>query len=86
MFQAPQSLGVPSANVACIRPEVPLIQNLNTGKDSQLCSIDVSDVDSMASVCHPALPHVSADMLIKVSIFSLIKFSLWSLYFEFHPF
>lgn len=57
MFQAPQSLGVPSANVACIRPEVPLIQNLNTGKDSQLCSIDVSDVDSMASVCHPALPH-----------------------------
>ncbi|XP_038878701.1 transcriptional corepressor LEUNIG_HOMOLOG-like isoform X3 [Benincasa hispida] len=57
MFQAAQSLGVPSANAAFIRPVVPLSQNLNTGKDSQLCSIDVSDVDSMASVCHPALAH-----------------------------
>lgn len=84
MFQAPQNLGVDSANVACIRPGVPLSQNLNTGKGSQLCSVDLSDVDSMAPVCHPALPRVSADMLIKVWIFSLVK--LCSLYFEFHPF
>ncbi|XP_050936716.1 transcriptional corepressor LEUNIG_HOMOLOG-like isoform X6 [Cucumis melo] len=56
MFQAPQNLGVDSANVACIRPGVPLSQNLNTGKGSQLCSVDLSDVDSMAPVCHPALP------------------------------
>ncbi|XP_050936719.1 transcriptional corepressor LEUNIG_HOMOLOG-like isoform X9 [Cucumis melo] len=53
---APQNLGVDSANVACIRPGVPLSQNLNTGKGSQLCSVDLSDVDSMAPVCHPALP------------------------------
>ena len=72
MFQAPQSLGgVPSANVACIRPGVPLSQNLNTGKDSQLCFIDVSDGDSLAPVCHPVLPHVSADLLIKVSFFMM---------------
>ncbi|XP_022961287.1 transcriptional corepressor LEUNIG-like isoform X1 [Cucurbita moschata] len=64
MFQAPQSLGgVPSANVACIRPGVPLSQNLNTGKDSQLCFIDVSDGDSLAPVCHPVLPHADMDCL-----------------------
>ncbi|TYK00063.1 transcriptional corepressor LEUNIG_HOMOLOG-like isoform X2 [Cucumis melo var. makuwa] len=64
MFQAPQNLGVDSANVACIRPGVPLSQNLNTGKGSQLCSVDLSDVDSMAPVCHPALPRVDMDGLI----------------------
>ena len=68
IFQAPQNLGVDSANVACIRPGVPLSQNIHM-KDSHLCSMDLSDVDSMAPVCHPALPHVSADMLNKVWIF-----------------
>ncbi|KGN65390.1 hypothetical protein Csa_019543 [Cucumis sativus] len=69
IFQAPQNLGVDSANVACIRPGVPLSQNIHM-KDSHLCSMDLSDVDSMAPVCHPALPHVSADMLNKHPILS----------------
>lgn len=70
MVQAARSLGVPSANVACLRPRVPSSQNMNTGKDKQSCFIDVSDVDLLAPVCPPVLPHVNADMLIKVSIFS----------------
>lgn len=72
MVQAPQSLGVSSANVECIRPGMPLSQNMNTGKDKHLCFIDVSeaDVDS-PPVCRPVLPHVSADILITVSIFSI---------------
>lgn len=66
--QTPRNLGVPSANVACKRPGVPLSQHMNIGKKKQLCFVDVSGVDPLAPVC-PVLPHVNADMLTKVSSF-----------------
>ncbi|XP_022144857.1 transcriptional corepressor LEUNIG-like isoform X2 [Momordica charantia] len=62
--QTPRNLGVPSANVACKRPGVPLSQHMNIGKKKQLCFVDVSGVDPLAPVC-PVLPHVNADMLTK---------------------